>query len=73
MEFTGSYYQCNDCGHIIDYSDSHCPKCGSQDETELNAKEVNIIANLLMIVRDFTKNVEGRKIRKMLASHDDLK
>jgi RNA polymerase subunit RPABC4/transcription elongation factor Spt4 len=73
MGFTGSYYKCNKCFNIIDYSDSHCPECGSQDETELNAEEVNKIANQLLIIRDFNKNKTGKELLKMLKSHDDLK
>ena len=64
MEFTGDYY-------IWDYSDSHCPECGSQEGTELNAKEVKQIANRLLLVRDNTKNRIGRKLRLMLKFHDD--
>ena len=72
QEFTGSYFKCNKCNHIIDYSDSHCPECGSQDETELNAKEVHQIANQLLIIRCFNKNKIGRRLIKMLELHDDL-
>lgn len=64
QEFTGTYYKCNKCSHIWDYSDSHCPNCGSQDETELNAKEVKEIA-LQMIA-------EGNAAIAMLKVHDDL-
>ena len=66
MEFTGTYYQCLDCLHIIDYSDSHCPECGSRDGTDLNANEV------LMSAESQTEKERNRLI-KMLKSHDDLK
>lgn len=72
MEYIGTYYQCNKCKHIIDYSDSHCPECGNQDETEINAKEVNRVANLCLIPRDFKLNEIGKNLLKMLESHDDL-
>lgn len=71
MEHTGSYYQCNKCKDIIDYSDSHCTNCGSQDETELNANEVKQIAEQLLIIRDANKNQIGRNLIIMLKSHDD--
>lgn len=70
--FTGSYYQCNDCKNIIDYADSHCPNCGSQDETELNANEVKQIADQLLIIRDYLKNQIGHRLIKMLKRHDDF-
>lgn len=73
MEFTGSYYQCENCGHIIDYMDSHCPECGSQEEQELNASEVQQHAELLLSVRDYFKNMEGNRLLRMLQSHGDLK
>ena len=72
-EFTGSYFECKKCNHIIDYSDSHCPECGSQDETELNASEVQQKANQLLIIRDYNKNLIGKRLLKMLELHDDLK
>jgi len=65
MEFTGTYYQCLDCLNIIDYSDSHCPECGSQDETSLNSVEV------LMSAESQTKKERNRLV-KMLELHDDL-
>jgi len=71
MEHSGSYYQCDNCTNIIDYNDSHCPNCGSQDETELNANEVKFIAEGLLIIRDYNKNKIGRKLIEMLKSHDD--
>ena len=69
--FTGTYYQCNDCKHITDYADSHCPNCGSQDETDINANEVKLIAGQLLIIRDFNKNQIGHKLIEMLKTHDD--
>ena len=65
MEFTGTYYQCLDCLHIIDYSDSNCPECGSQNETELNANEV------LMNAETQTEK-EWFRLVKMLELHDDF-
>ena len=64
MEFTGSYYQCLDCLHIIDYSDSHCPECGSQDEIELNANEVIMSAESQTVE-------EQKRLKQMLQLHDD--
>lgn len=72
MEFTGSYFECTNCNHIVDYSDTHCPECGSQEETELNAKEVKQKANQLLIIRDFNKNKIGKRLLNMLELHDDL-
>lgn len=71
MEYTGSYYQCLSCENIIDYSDSHCPECGSQEETELNANEVRKIANQLLIIRDYNKNKIANRLKEMLDSHGD--
>lgn len=71
-EFTGNYYECSKCKHITDYSDSHCSECGSQNETELNAKEVMQKANILLIIRDFEKNKIGKSLIEMLKKHDDL-
>lgn len=71
MEYTGSYYQCNKCKYIIDYSDSHCLNCGSQDETELNPKEVKQIVNKLLIIKDFEKQFQGYVLIEMLKKHDD--
>lgn len=62
-EFTGTYYSCNDCNHIWDYSDSHCPNCGSQNENELNAKEVKELAERMI--------VEANSAIAMLKVHDD--
>lgn len=64
MEHTGSYYQCTSCNEIIDYSDSHCPNCGSQDETDLNAHEVKKIAEALI--------VKGHYYLELLKKHGDL-
>ena len=47
-------------------------ECGSQDETELNANDVYKKANQLLIIRDYEKNKIGRRLLKMLESHDDL-
>lgn len=66
MEFTGDYYQCLDCLHIWDYSDSHCPECGSQDEITLNANDV------IMSAESQTEK-ERNILIKMLESHDDFK
>ncbi len=73
MEFTGTYYNCLDCGHIWDYDDDACPECGCHNETELNAKEVNKRARQLLIIRDFNKNQIGKRLIEMLKSHDDFK
>jgi hypothetical protein len=45
--------------------DSHCPECGSQDETELNANDV------LMSAESQTETERNRLV-KMLKLHDDL-
>lgn len=71
-EFTGSYYECNKCHHIWDYSDSYCPECGNQYEIELNANEVREKSRLLLISIDKYLNVKGLKLLDMLKSHDDL-
>ena len=72
MGFTGSYFECKKCKHIIDYSDSHCPECGGQDEIDLNAIEVKKIAIQLLMIRDFNKNKIGERLLNMLELHDDL-
>ena len=45
MEYSGTSYKCNDCGHKWKYDDSHCPECGSQyiedDEIVLNINKKN--------------------------------
>lgn len=69
-EFTGSYYECNNCKNITDYSDSHCPQCGHQDETELNENEVLDKAKKLLIVRDLNKNNIGNELIKMVERHN---
>lgn len=38
-EFSGSYYRCNECGHIWDFNDI-CPNCGKDNQEDLNAHEV---------------------------------
>ena len=63
-EFTGDYYECENCQYIWDYMDSHCPNCGSENEKVLNAREVkekayNMINN-------------GQGYIAMLKVHDDL-
>jgi len=39
MEFTGTYYKCNDCGHFWDYNDFNCPECGSQNFEDKSLSE----------------------------------
>jgi predicted ATP-dependent serine protease len=72
MEFAGSYYQCKNCDHIIDYSDSHCPACGSQEEEELNANEVYKKANQLLTIGGFNESQKALRLLDILKIHGDL-
>lgn len=63
-EFTGEYYHCEDCNHLWDYNDSHCPNCGSENFGDLNANEVKEKANQMIN--------EGKSALAMLKVHDDL-
>lgn len=63
MEFTGTYYQCVECDDIWDYSDSHCPNCGAQNETEISVREIKTVSNNLII--------KGYRLIEMLKNHGD--
>lgn len=63
MEFTGNYNRCTDCGHIYDYNDI-CPNCAGNEIEDLNAHEVNEIANVSI-------EKEAERLRNLLQLHGD--
>lgn len=64
MKFTGNYNQCKNCNYIYDYEDL-CPECGSDDTSDLNAKEVKKYSRDVSIKEQF-------RLMKMLELHGDL-
>jgi len=64
MDFTGTYYRCNDCGHIFDYNDL-CPNDSSENQEELNVREVKEWVKV-------ATEQEQKRLEKMLESHGDL-
>ena len=43
-QFTGTYNQCNLCGHIWDFDDV-CPECGDTDVIDISISEIKEIVD----------------------------
>ena len=39
MEYTGTIHKCDNCNHIWDYNETHCPECGSEEFYDININE----------------------------------
>jgi uncharacterized OB-fold protein len=61
-EFTGTYNQCDKCGHIYDFNDI-CPECGSDDIMDIEVHEIK------EIISEYQNNL--KRLLEMLQKHDD--
>lgn len=64
VEFSQTYYQCDECGYIWGWNDTACPECGKNNMVDISISEI----------KETIEYYEGSalELKKMLNKHGAL-